>query len=40
MPIFLTGYDTRAGKGLVTAPIVSLIQRAVVQTNFADKNAR
>lgn len=39
MPIFLTGYDTRAGKGLVTAPIVSLIQRAVVQTNFADKNA-
>lgn len=39
MPIFLTGYDTLAGKGHVTGPTISLIQKAIVQSNFPDKNA-
>ncbi len=39
MPIFLTGYDTCAGKGIVTDVALSAIQRAIIQTNFADKNS-
>lgn len=39
MPIYLTGYDTLAGRGIVVKPIIPLIQKAIVQSNFPDKNA-
>lgn len=38
MPIFLTGYDTLAGRGYVTKNIIPLLQQAIVQSNFPDKN--
>ena len=39
MPIFLTGYDTSAGRGIITDVALNTIQRAIIQTNFADKNS-
>ncbi len=40
MPIFNTAYDTLAGRGYAMGPVMPIIQRAIVQTNFPDKNAQ
>ena len=40
MPIFNTAYDTLAGRGYAMGPVIPIIQRAIVQTNFPDKNAQ
>jgi hypothetical protein len=40
MPIFNTAYDTLAGRGYALGPVIQVIQRAIVQTNFPDKNAQ
>ena len=38
MPIFLTGYDTLAGRGYNIGPVKQAAQHAMVRTNFADNN--
>lgn len=38
MPMFLTGYDTTAGRGYNTKSILSALQHSIVQSNFPDKN--
>ena len=40
MPIFNTAYDTLAGRGFAMGPVMPVIQRAIVQSNFPDKNAQ
>ena len=40
MPINLTCYDTLGGRGLIVKPIIPIAQRAIVQSNFPDNNAR
>jgi hypothetical protein len=40
MPIFNTAYDTMAGRGYAMGPVMPVIQRAIVQTNFPDRNAQ
>lgn len=39
MPVYLTGYDTLAGRGLNIKPIIPIIQRAIIQSNFPDNNS-
>lgn len=40
MPIFLTGYDTLAGRGFNFKPAISAAQQAIVASNFPDNNAQ
>lgn len=40
MPIFLTGYDTMAGRGINTKALFPIIQQTIVQSNFPDNNAK
>jgi hypothetical protein len=39
MPIFHTCYDTLAGRGFNIKPAITLIQQAIIKSNFPDKNA-
>lgn len=40
MPIFNTAYDTLAGRGYAMGAVMPIIQRAIVQSNFPDNNAK